>query len=558
MKKIFLLFSLLIVTASVFSQWTDDASENTLVYSSEDDETIPKIATDQAGNTFIAFFSNASGNYDVLLQYYNEDGVTYWDEPLMVSDHNQQSWLSNWAMEVDYEGNAIITFSDTRTGNPDIQIYKISPEGEFLWGGDGINCSLTPEAEYEPRLSVAENNTAYVTFIRPRTTETDQLVVSAIDEAGNKLLGENGLIFTSESEEYYADPYVVSSGEDAILVYSLNSGSFPSADRILYANKIDDEGNELWDSPALISDASGIAGFTDLSVISDKTGGVFISWHDDRDNDMNSSGFVQHISSSGEVLMDEDGTEVATQSNVERFNPYVALNDPEGGEISVFWRQTDASQSQSGLYGQRFNGDGERLWGENGAEILPVGATFGTLYGTQAMDTTTSLVVYSKVGDGTDEFMHAMALDDLAEPVWPGTSTEMSVAPSGITSAVLGAFTQEQVVVAWQDSRDNNGIYAQNIHSDGTIGINDTEIPDLIDDEISVYPNPADDVFTIKANLFSEVVIRNSLGQIVSRRTMDNNGTIRFEPKSSGVYFITFTNGNRNITKKAVVRRNNR
>lgn len=557
MKKIFLLFSLLIGTASVFSQWTDDAGINTLVYSSEDEETIPKIAKDEAGNTFIAFFSNAGGNYDVLLHYYNEDGETYWDEPLMVSDHNQQSWLSDWAMEVDYEGNAIMTFSDTRTGNPDIHIYKISPEGDFLWGEDGINCSLSPNSEYEPRLAVDENNTAYVTFIRPRATDTDQLVISAIDEAGNKLLGENGLIFTSDTEAYYADPYVVSSEENAILVYSLNSGSFPSADRILYANRIDDEGNELWDSPTLISDASGIAGFTDLSVISDKSGGVFISWHDDRDNDLNSSGFVQHISSEGAALMGESGIEVATQNNVQRFNPYVAVNNPETNEISVFWRQTDAGQSQAGLYGQRFNSAGERLWGDNGAEILPVGATFGTLIGTQAMDATNSLVVYSKIGDGTNEFMHAMALDDLAEPVWSGTSTEMSVTPSGISFADLGAFEEEQAVVAWQDSRDNNGIYAQNIHSDGTIGIIDTEIPDVINDEISIYPNPADDVITIKANLFSKVLIRNSMGQIVSRRKIDSNGTIRFEPKSSGVYLITFTNGNRTITKKAVVRRNN-
>ncbi len=557
MKNIVLLSTLIFISLVSFSQWSDDAYENTLVYSSSGEEIIPKTATDAVGNTFVSFHSNASGNYDVLLQYFSKDGETLWEEPLMVSDHPQQSWLSDCAMGVDDVGNAIITFSDTRTGNPDIQAYKISPEGEFLWGDDGINCSLSSESEYEPRMAVAENNTVYITWIRPRATGTDQLVVTAIDEEGNKLLGEYGLVFTSDSEEYYSDPYVVASAEDAIVVYSLNSGSFPYADRILYANKIDDEGNELWDSPALISDASGIAGFTDLSVISDKEGGVFISWHDDRDNDMNSSGFVQHVSSDGDILLDDNGTEVATQINVERFNPYVAVNDPENNEFSVFWRQTDADQNQAGLYGQRINAAGERLWGDNGAEILPVGTTFGMLYGAMAMDASNTMVIYSKTGEGTDEFMYAMALDAEAQAVWPGTSTAMSLNPSGITHTEPAAFEEEQVVVAWEDGRDNGGIYAQNIHSDGSIGIIGTDMPDVLEDEISVYPNPAVDIITIKTNLFNEVTIRNSLGQIVSRRSI-NNGTLSFSPASSGVYFITFTDGNRNITKKAFVRRNKR
>lgn len=529
----------------------------TPLYSTSGEEAIPKIATDATGNTFVSFHSNGSGNYDVFLQYYDKDGEAMWDDALLVSGHAQQTWLTDYAMEVDHDGNAIITFSDTRTGNADIQIYKISPEGEFLWGEDGINCSLTPEFEYEPRLSVAENNTAYVTFIHPRNSDTDQLVLSAIDESGNKLLGESGLVFTTDNEEYYSDSYVVASGDAAIVVYSLNSGSFPSADRILYANKIDDEGNELWDAPALISDASGIAGFTDLSVISDKAGGALISWHDDRDNDLISNGFVQHISAAGEVLLGGNGTAVATQAGFHRFNPYVAVNDPGNNEFSVFWRQANSNQSQFGLFGQRINEAGERLWGENGAETLPVGTTFGTLFGAQAMDAANTMVIYSKTGGGTDEFMYAMALDEAAAPVWPGTSTAMSSVPSGIVHAEPGAFEEEQVIAAWEDSRDDDGIYAQNIRSDGSIGVIDTDIPDDLNNDIKIYPNPASEVVTIKTDSFKEIVISNSLGQIISRRTINNNGVLTFRPSASGVYFITFTDGNRDIiTKKVFVRRN--
>ena len=175
------------------------------------------------------------------------------------------------------------------------------------------------------------------------------------------------------------------------------------------------------------------------------------------------------------------------------------------------------------------------------------------------MDATNTMVIYSKTGEGTSEFMYAMALNDAAQPAWPGTSTAMSLNPSGITHAGLSAFEEEQVVVAWEDGRDDGGIYAQNIRSDGSIGLNDTNIPDYLNDDIKIYPNPVSEVVTIKTELFKEIVISNSLGQIISRRTINNNGVLTFRPSASGVYFITFTDGNRDIiTKKVFVRRSKR
>lgn len=59
--------------------------------------------------------------------------------------------------------------------------------------------------------------------------------------------------------------------------------------------------------------AGGISAWTQIfSFINDGTDGFYIAWHDDRDNNMLSSVFVQHISSAGTVMFQSNGVEAST------------------------------------------------------------------------------------------------------------------------------------------------------------------------------------------------------------------------------------------------------
>ena len=49
----------------------------------------------------------------------------------------------DWALIADSAGNAIVAFADIRGGNSNIHIYKIDPDGTFLWGADGIDITTT-------------------------------------------------------------------------------------------------------------------------------------------------------------------------------------------------------------------------------------------------------------------------------------------------------------------------------------------------------------------------------------------------------------------------------
>jgi len=71
-----------------------------------------------------------------------------------VSGHPQDTWISDWDLICDAEGSCVLTFTDIRSGNWDVQAYKITSDGAFAWGADGIN--LSQSAAFEPSPAVCQ------------------------------------------------------------------------------------------------------------------------------------------------------------------------------------------------------------------------------------------------------------------------------------------------------------------------------------------------------------------------------------------------------------------
>lgn len=548
MKKYVLLLITLITSYGVFAQWVNDSYENTLIYTSTGEETLPKIAADSEGNTYISYISNGSGNYDVLLSYIDKDGYSIWDEEIVVSDHEQDSWISDYCMDIDHDGNAVVAFSDIRNGFSNVYAYKISPAGEFLWGADGIMISNSSLGIYQPRMAITSNNTAFFTYTIPTETSSTQMGVVALDSDGNKLYGEDGLVFITEDEETdYAEPYAIASADEMIILYSISSGPFWATDRNMYVIKLNESGENVWGEPVTITDQGGINGYTDLHVVSDNEDGFFVGWHEDRDADNVSNTYVQHIDFNGNILLDQNGTAVANGADYHRFNPKIV--PIENGEVMVFWRQTNISQGQAGLYGQYMDANGILLWNNSGNAFIPVGTSFGLLYDAKWLPEGQATVFYTKNGDGTDEYIHASTFDTEAQDIW---STEISSNPASVSDIVTASFNQEQFIAAWNDGRENNGIYTQNVKEDGSIGIGTaiSYVENL--SEVKVYPNPAYENINIFADRETTVTIRNVLGQVLMQRDLSSNETMQYIPQRSGIYMVTLSFENMNITKKII------
>ena len=173
------------------SQWSTDSGINNPINTLSGEQAIPKIATCPNGDTYIGFFSYEEGNYDVRLQRLDAQGNIQWDENgIMVSDHPQMSWLTDWDMTADNDNYAILAFQDIRNGgNNNVVVYRISPEGDFAWGEDGIALSNSTAFDAAPKVCVTSAGNAVFAWQADSVTHLQK-----VSPDGDKLWGEVAIL----------------------------------------------------------------------------------------------------------------------------------------------------------------------------------------------------------------------------------------------------------------------------------------------------------------------------------------------------------------------------
>jgi hypothetical protein len=300
--KISLFLFLAITTYYSTAQWSDDPLENTPIAVMAGEEVIPKIATSASGTSYVAWFSNEAGNYNVRLQKLDVYGVKMWgDDGLLVSNHQSMTWLTDWDMALDHEEHAILTFQDIRTGNNNIFAYRISPAGEFEWGANGLQLSNSATAfNVSPKVIVTDSNNVVIAW-----QADDAIIRQKISPAGQKLWGDDGITLSGPNTFSWPQLLAVG-GDEVIMKYFEDSGVPWAPTRHVYAQRYDQSGNDVWANPAVISNAGGISAWTQIfSFIGDGNDGCVIAWHDDRDNNMLASVFVQQINASGQTVFSD-------------------------------------------------------------------------------------------------------------------------------------------------------------------------------------------------------------------------------------------------------------
>lgn len=497
-----LIISLLSISA--VAQWSIDPAENNAISMANGEQAIPLVATAENGTTYIAWFSNESGNYDVRLQKLDVFGNFQWDSAgLLVSDHEAMSWLTDWDMTIDQEDHAILTFQDIRNINNDVFAYRISPEGDFVWGDDGIEMSTGAAFDAAPKVTVTNENNAVFAW-----EAEGEVMLQKISPEGEKQWGENGI--TLSSDNAYTWPQLIAVGDDeVILKYFEDSGPLWAPTRHVFAQRYDAEGNTVWDQPAIVSDAGSISAWTQIfPFINDGNDGFYIAWHDNRTNPTLASIYVQHIGSDGSVLYADDGIEASTLSNRNHFYAQLAL--PAGSEeIYVYWNEMDGDQNLRGIYGQKISSTGERLWTDNGKSFIDISTT--NVYPVAARNSDEDMVVlYEETTSGMNASIKAMRIDTDGEYVWENEKIDMCTVQSEKVHSVVNSFYNDQWITTWEDSRNGaKDIYAQNIQLDGSLG------PIVIPTELTVTPDSLfceqmfENYIYINNNTNDEVTIEN-------------------------------------------------
>ncbi len=366
------------------------------------------------------------------------------------------------------------------------------------------------------------------------------LVMVAYDHSGNTLWPEGGIVLVPEGNYcYWAPTLIPVSGGDFIVVVSKRNGTSLYAPRYLYAMRYHIDGTPAWSQETIISDAGGISSWTDIQVRSDGNDGVIVAWHDDRNSDMVSSAFVQHVDGEGNVLLVEDGVELSTVSNHQHFYPQISGED-ETGDIFLFWYETDYDQITSGLVGQSISSMGTRLWGQNGKTIIPLGTSTYGIFGAD-FQKELCFVFYGAYGFGNNDVrIKATCTDQGGNFVWPDQHIFLSNTNQEVIHPFVSTYGNQQWIFSFTSTRNGNyDIYAQNLNDDGTLGVTPIGVPEAYGPEFSLYPNPVSDRLTIQTNQADIVQISDPEGKIIwERYVTDEETVIDVSFLDAGIYFV--------------------
>ncbi|MFK5856040.1 MAG: T9SS type A sorting domain-containing protein [Bacteroidota bacterium] len=468
MKKLFTIALLMSFNILLFGQWSDDPLINTIVNDLSGSQAVPHIAYDASGNFYVGFYSNDAGNYDIRLQYYSFDGIAQWaTNGIIVSNHPQNSWVTDWDLKTDNNGNCVLAFNDVRDGNENIYAYAISPTGSFLWGADGIALTSDPEFEVVPSITVNASNNAIVAWSRPSTTTEAEIVMQKITPSGTLSWGSSGITYQAGSQDYTGARVLGVDGDNYLMAFYKETGNFPALTRHIYVQKFDGSGNAVWANDVLVSNSNGINPYTNFYIASDNANGIIISWTDDWDSDMNIDGAVQHILSDGTTNWPANGVEVNTTASTSNQNVMI-LGADNSSNVLVTWSKKNSSQSQTAIAGQKINSSGVRQWTDDGIEFVAMSSDVGGTNGGAVFDGTSALIVYDVSVGGSSSHVKALGVNGDGTLIWSPTTTLMASRSTSKVHLVASPIYNNQVIAVWEEN--STDIYMQNIYTDGSMG----------------------------------------------------------------------------------------
>lgn len=510
------LFTMLFLGA--IAQWPSDHTQNLKLTNIVEEQVIPKIARSPNGNYYVGFFSLENGNYVVRLQLLSSQGNILWqNNGILISSHPSMTWLTDWDMTADADNHAVLVWQDIRTGNNNIVAYRISPDGQFVWGPDGILLSNNSGFNVAPKVAALPGGDVVVAW-----QSTSVIYRQRLSPQGQKLWGNEGIILSGTGT--YSWPQLLPADNDEVFMkYFIDTGPALAPVRKLYVRKFNAQGADVWVGATEIFNLGNITAWTQiLPMLPDGNGGFYITWHDYSFNGNAATPRINQVSGSGQLIYGVNGLPTSLLHTSNQFYPMSAKIAGDNN-IYCFWQETSMNQVLWGIIGQKTAPDGTMLWGETGKEIIPV-TTQNVRHLYVEAESDGIVIFYDHAYSVTQSSLRAMKVNSNGEQVW--TQPAVISSPNSVKGkAVFAPFAGGHWVLAWEDNRTGDiEIFAQNMKHDGTLGpVPPTGIINRNNNEqvIRIIPNPANNesriVFERPVSGPYQIEIYDASGKVVGK-----------------------------------------
>ena len=447
--------ALFLLALPAAAQFSADPAVNLAVADAAGDQVLPKVAPTPDGGAFVSWFDGIAGGYDVRAQKLDLRGREVMPHGgVLVADRGFSS-VQDHGLAVTAGGDAVLAFRDDSGAGVQVAVAKVSPAGALLWS---VQVSSTTGFVASPRVAGAPDGGAYVAWTQDATTRVQRL------DASGAPVWPADVVLTPGAGTYSASDLRASDG-GAILAFVHQTGGFGSP-RHLLAQKLDPGGNLLWGAGHVTVFDGGSLQFGNFpTLVTDGAGGAVFAWYDAATLALQCR--VQRVLADGSEAFTHDGVEVSTDSSRVRVSPHADI-DPQSGEVVVAWTELSSTQSQQGVYAQKLDASGARLWGAAGAAVVPLGAPEQTQVRALASAGGAFVFWASAPGFGQQVLRAARVASGGSVDLAP---YEVASTPSGKSRLFAVRTEAEHALLAWSDSRSDAGdVLAQNVNPDGSLG----------------------------------------------------------------------------------------
>ena len=580
MKKFVLISLVLFAQFNGFTQWSSNPLVNTQAMGSYSDRTFSKIVADNEGSFYVSCWqtTDAADNFAFWLQRINSQGYRVWgDDGFRISNNPTRSWLSDYSLNCDSSGNAIIVFEDVRSadGKSHVYAYSLDKEGKNRWAPNGVSVNTDNNESYSPVAAITENGNTIVAW----NASSDDTVgmkgwieIQKISATGALLWANSVKISNADSS--YLFPYLLPlQNEDFLMVwerrYSQGGGFGKQYYTYIYAQRFDSDGNQVWANPIAICDhgdsARCMPQFLRLAIARDENGGAFVSWFDDRFFTMYFNIYTQWINPDGTVNWPVNGITVSPVNRYHvRVEPGITY-DRSGHNLYLFWGEarSEGGYLTHGLVGQKISAAGAILWGDTGKIFHPFSMDTGNYVISAKMATEHNVVLVNQKDfieiNPPDTSLHnnleVLCLTPDGNYLWNPGDVTLSATPGFKFSADFTQYNGTQFVLSWDENRESpysyvGQIYVQNITAQGKPGPLSIHENGDYSENLHVYPNPATDKVYIQPGLnnqFAKILISDIYGRIMKEESFIKKGEIWSLDCSAfkaGVYIISAESDN--------------
>ncbi len=547
----FVLVLALVLPFKLFSQWQGNP-----VTQAQTEQISPMITTDGSGGTIVTWQNFSGGRYEIFAQRMNASGVAMWLTNGVIISKQDSNY--NPVIVSDDSGGAIIVWQ-SYNGSPTADIYaqRINSMGFVQWSEYGVPVSTV--VFEQDSISIIKDGLggAILAWQDYRSNNGfADIYAQRINSQGDMLWTANGVNICNQAAAQRG-PKVITDGSGGAFVtwYDNRAGDYD-----IYTQRIGSAGAVQWTT-------NGVATCTMASdqlkpdICTDGAGGIIVTWYDFRSTtDYNI--YAQRQGPSGAIVWVVDGVVMNNNVAYAQIDPKI-VSDNLGGAI-ISWTDYRTGITAD-IYAQRVNSTGAVQWTATGVIIC-----------TSANDQIKSQLVsdgnngayitwedHRNVGNSD---IYAQRIASNAAINWAATGYLICAAANNQTVPVIVSNGNLGAIVVWQDFRNgvNSDIYETGFNTSGLVS-NNNEVS-IIPDEFKLsqnYPNPFNPSTSINYSIPTasnvKITIYDALGknvnELVNKSQVSGNYSVVWNAANmpSGVYIYKIEAGSFSETKKMIL-----